>query len=49
MRIAYGVQDPDTLLEHIASSFQGLDLAFEAFRYISIRAFSEQRMPSAKC
>lgn len=49
MRIAYGLQDPDSLLEHIASDFQSLDLVFEAFRYRDICAFSEKRMSSAKC
>jgi len=49
MRITYGLQDPDSLLEHIAPGFQGLDLIFEAFRCIDVCAFSEKRIPSTKC
>jgi hypothetical protein len=50
MRLTYGLQVPDSFLEHIASFFKGLNLIFEAFDrgYITICAFSEQRMPSAK-
>jgi hypothetical protein len=38
MRIAYGLQDIGSLLEHTASAFQNLDLIFEAFDYSCIIA-----------
>ena len=31
MRLTHGLQVPDSLFEHIASAFQGLDLIFEPF------------------
>jgi hypothetical protein len=51
MRIAYRLQVLSSLLEHIASVFQSLNLIFEAFDrgYIVVCGFSEQRMSSAAC
>jgi hypothetical protein len=46
MRIAYGFQVIDGLLEYIASAFESLNLIFEAFDWghITVCAFSEQRI-----
>ncbi len=50
MHIAYRFQVPDSLLEHITSAFQSLDLIFEAFDrgYFIVSAFGEQHISSAK-
>jgi hypothetical protein len=50
IRIANGLQVLRSLLEQIASDFQGLDLIFKALDWVCIAVcpFNEQRVPSAK-
>ena len=51
MCITYGLQVLQTLLEHIASAFQSLDLIFKAFDQccIIVCSFSKQHMSSENC
>ena len=49
MRIDNGLQVHDSLLEHGASVFQGLDLRVMFEVYIVVCVFSKQRMSSEKC
>jgi len=49
MRLTYGLQGIDSLLEHIAFGFQSLKLIFVDFCITIVCACSKQWVLSAKC